>query len=134
VTVPKAFTVATAGRLDCHVTGHPPGGVGPTVPSSAENVAWSPTIIVAVTGDTATEFTHGCGTTVTTAVAVCPPADAATEATPTAFALIAPAVDTTTTEVSLDFHATIHPPAGGVPVVVKVAVRALESPTTNVVD
>jgi hypothetical protein len=133
VTTPDALTVAIRGSSDSHVTGHPPAGMGPTVPSKAVNVVCSPTNSAAAVGDTTIEFTQDCGTTVTITDAVFPPAVAMTAATPCARDLTLPAAETTTMEVSLDCQSMFHPPTGGLPVVCNVAVNVLESPSASVV-
>jgi hypothetical protein len=119
--------------LDTQLTGHPPAGGVPTVPSTAVIASVSPTIITADAGETATEFTHGNGPTVTTAVPVFPSAVAVTAADPSARAFTAPSLPTEITDVSVDCQATDQPPVGGVPVVLSEAVSLPESPSVSAI-
>src|SRR5690349_17582006 len=132
VTTPVALTVATDGEVESHVTFHPFVGIGPLEPTAAVSASWSPTISVALTGETATEFTNDSPCTVITTEAVLPPALAVTTAAPGAPALSFPVDDTATIAASVDCQATGHPPDGGVPVVCSEAATVIVSLTVSV--
>jgi hypothetical protein len=131
VTTPDALTVTTEGAPVSQVTAHPPAGVGPTVASVAVSVIWSPATMVTGPGEMLMLATEGTGAIVTVAVADLPPEDAVTTAMPAAIARTFPPGDTVATAALLVAHVTGHPPAGGVPVAVSVAVITPESPTTS---
>ena len=133
VTIPVRLTVATEAGSASQLTGHPPAGIAPTEPIAVENASVSPTIIVAAGGESATEVTHGCGWTVTTAAEDTPPALAEMPATPAARAVAMPTAEIVTIAVSLDCQPMLQPPAGGAPVVCSVAASFTESPTAIVV-
>jgi hypothetical protein len=100
----------------------------------AVSVAWSPISMPWAAPLICTDWTYGATVTVARETADFPPADAVIPATPAPTAFTSPFGDTVATDGLVEVQVVIHPPAGGVPVVVSVATMVLESPTTRPIE